>query len=182
MSISVVVPDKQQKVENFHLTWISLPFHVKSVISEIIHTSKCTVQSREYASKYLLLPMYLYLLFSFYRSPCISSGLCYLSVLLLALLASVLAGKLDLYEKNCVLTTVQPRLDLELDRGIFQATLGANGLGDGQWGFPDGPVEGRQLGKSKNFVPLVLTLYHAFRVSFASKLTKSSFALRPTSN
>ena len=84
-------------------------------------------------------------------------------VLLLALLASVMAiGKLDLYEKNCVLITVERRSDLELDRGIFQATLGANGLEDGQWGFPDGPVKDRQIGKSKNFVPVVLTLHHAF--------------------
>ena len=102
--------------------------------------------------------------FSFYRSPsCTSSGLCYLSVLLLALLASVMAnGKLDLFEKNCVSITVKLVSEFCLGRLISKATQGVVGRGHGQWGFPCGPVKGRHIGKSKNFVPVVLTLQNAF--------------------
>ena len=46
--------------------------------------------------------------FSFYRSPCISSGLYYLFVLLLALLASILPdGKLHMHKQSCVSITVK---------------------------------------------------------------------------
>ena len=44
------------------------------------------------------------------------------------------------------------------------STLGVNGLGDVKWGLAYGPLKGAENSQSKRFVPVVLTLHHAFQL------------------
>ena len=90
------------------------------------------------------------------QSPCISSEFCYLHLLLLSLLAAVTFQITMKEMKICASIPVQKQ--------DFLVSKDANGLEDGEWELPCGPLKGPEDSKSNNFVPVVQTLHHAFQL------------------